>query len=78
MHLHRAAKFAEFLFSETFRGARTPDSPLSLYEGWSGEELVVVVVVVVVVVPPSPGTACFLLDLINPDQASFPFSEVFL
>lgn len=59
MHLHRAAKFAEFLFSETFRGARTPDSPLSLYEGWSG-------------------TACFLLDLINPDQASFPFSEVFL
>jgi len=59
MYLHRAAKFAEFLFSETFRGARTPDSPLSLYEGWAG-------------------TACFLVDLLNPDQASFPFSEVFL
>ena len=36
MYLNRAFKYAEFLFSDTFRSARTPDSPLSLYEGWSG------------------------------------------
>ena len=37
MYLNRAFKYAEFLFSDTFRSARTPDSPLSLYEGWSGD-----------------------------------------
>ena len=25
----------------------------------------------------SPGTVCFLADLLHPDQAAFPFSEVF-
>ena len=53
----RAEKFGEFLFSEEFRGARTPDCPFSLYEGWAG-------------------TACFLADITNPQQAAFPFSDV--
>ncbi|KAL5009684.1 hypothetical protein ScPMuIL_011989 [Solemya velum] len=36
-HLHRALRFAEFLFTPEFQEtARTPDSPLSLYEGWAG------------------------------------------
>ncbi|ESO94854.1 hypothetical protein LOTGIDRAFT_215378 [Lottia gigantea] len=36
-YLHRAVKFAEFLSSSEFQsGARTPDSPSSLYEGWAG------------------------------------------
>lgn len=36
-HLHRALQFAEFIFSPEFkRGARTPDSPYSLYEGLAG------------------------------------------
>lgn len=36
-HLHRALKFAEFLLSDEFqRGARTPDTPFSLYEGLAG------------------------------------------
>ncbi|XP_041350633.1 lanC-like protein 3 [Gigantopelta aegis] len=36
-HLHRAQQFAEFMFSHEFQsGARTPDSPFSLYEGWAG------------------------------------------
>ena len=36
-HLHRALKFAEFLFSEEFESdARRPDSPYSLYEGLAG------------------------------------------
>lgn len=34
--LYRAEKFGEFLFSEEFREARTPDCPFSLYEGWAG------------------------------------------
>ncbi|EFN56480.1 hypothetical protein CHLNCDRAFT_35227 [Chlorella variabilis] len=34
--LHRALKFAEFMDSEEFTaGARTPDHPLSLFEGWA-------------------------------------------
>ena len=58
-HLYRATKFADFLDTDTFRnGARQPDCPLSLYEGWAG-------------------TLCFLVDLANPKQAHFPFSEVF-
>ncbi|GBN01374.1 LanC-like protein 3 [Araneus ventricosus] len=35
-HLHRALQFANFLTSEEFKQARTPDRPLSLYEGLSG------------------------------------------
>lgn len=36
-HLHRAIKFAEFMFTPEFnKGARTPDSPYSLYEGLAG------------------------------------------
>ncbi|GFR62049.1 LanC-like protein 3 [Elysia marginata] len=36
-YLHRALQFAYFIFSEEFqRGARTPDSPFSLYEGLAG------------------------------------------
>ncbi|XP_062608845.1 lanC-like protein 3 isoform X1 [Saccostrea cucullata] len=36
-HLHRAQQFAEFLFTEEFqRGARVPDTPFSLYEGYAG------------------------------------------
>ena len=36
-HLHRAKQFAEFLYTEEYqRGARTPDSPYSLYEGIAG------------------------------------------
>ncbi|KAK3097799.1 hypothetical protein FSP39_013283 [Pinctada imbricata] len=36
-HLYRAQKFAEFLFMDQFqRGAKVPDSPFSLYEGWAG------------------------------------------
>ena len=58
-HLYRATKFADFLDTDTFKnGARQPDCPLSLYEGWAG-------------------TLCFLLDLSRPDQAHFPFSDVF-
>lgn len=58
-HLYRANCFAEFLTNETFlREARSPDRPLSLYEGISG-------------------TICFLVDLLEPDKASFPFMDVF-
>ena len=36
-HLHRALRFAEFMFTSEFqKGARTPDTPYSLYEGWAG------------------------------------------
>lgn len=58
-HLYRATKFADFLASEEFlRDARTPDRPLSLYEGVAG-------------------TVCFLVDLLQPHKASFPFMDVF-
>jgi len=36
LHLYRATKCAEFLYSPQFQTARTPDCPLSLYEGWAG------------------------------------------
>ena len=37
IYLLKAHCCAKFLLSEEFqRGARNPDSPLSLYEGWSG------------------------------------------
>ncbi len=36
-HFHRALKFAEFIFMQEFQqGAKTPDSPFSLYEGYAG------------------------------------------
>ena len=36
-YLYRAAKFADFLLTDTFKsGARTPDSPFSLFEGLAG------------------------------------------
>ncbi len=36
-HLHRALKFAEFMFTEEFKlRARRPDTPYSLYEGTAG------------------------------------------
>ena len=36
-HLHRALQFAQFMQTEEFKkGARTPDSPYSLYEGLAG------------------------------------------
>jgi len=36
-HLYRAQKFADFMQTEEFQqGARQPDCPLSLYEGWAG------------------------------------------
>ena len=73
MYLNRAFKYAEFLFSDTFRSARTPDSPLSLYEGWSGTLLHLCTRILTRL----PGTVCFLADLLHPDQAAFPFSEVF-
>lgn len=58
-HLYRATKFAEFLKNETFlRESRTPDRPMSLYEGVAG-------------------TVCFLIDLLNPEKAEFPFMDVF-
>lgn len=58
-HLHRAQVFADFMFTPEFmQGARTPDSPYSLYEGLAG-------------------TVCFLSDLLNPQQAAFPFLDVF-
>lgn len=57
-HLHRAVQFANFLFEDEFHSARTPDKPLSLYEGIAG-------------------TVCFLIDLLQPHTASFPFSDVF-
>jgi len=60
LYLTRANCCAKFLFTEEFaKGARYPDCPLSLYEGWSG-------------------TVCFLTDLLDPDSASFPFSDVFI
>lgn len=36
-HLYRAHQFAQFMFAEEFiAGARSPDCPFSLYEGWAG------------------------------------------
>ena len=59
-HLRRSHCCAHFLFTEEFsRGARQPDCPLSLYEGWAG-------------------TVCFLVDILEPDKAAFPFSDVFI
>ena len=75
MYLNRAFKYAEFLFSDTFRSARTPDSPLSLYEGWSGT--LHLYISSPHILTRFPGTVCFLADLLHPDQAAFPFSEVF-
>ncbi|KAG5678731.1 hypothetical protein PVAND_008379 [Polypedilum vanderplanki] len=58
-HLYRASCFADFLTNEIFlREARTPDRPMSLYEGIAG-------------------TICFLIDLLQPENASFPFMDVF-
>lgn len=34
--LHRARQFAEFMFTDEFKAARTPDCPYSLYEGLAG------------------------------------------
>lgn len=59
LYLHRALAFANFLSTDEFKEARTPDSPYSLYEGWAG-------------------TACFLADLLQPEQAEFPFFNVHL
>lgn len=57
-HLYRAMKFAEFLTCEEFlREAKTPDHPLSLYEGIAG-------------------TVMFLVDLLEPEKAAFPFMDV--
>ncbi len=57
--LRRAQACAAFMQTDTFkRGARTPDCPLSLFEGRAG-------------------TAVFLADLANPNEACFPFMEVF-
>lgn len=57
-HLYRASMFANFMFTEEFKhGARVPDTPYSLYEGWAG-------------------TVCFLADLLQPEKAEFPFSNV--
>ena len=36
VYLNRAMRCAEFLYSPEFKRARTPDCPLSLYEGWAG------------------------------------------
>ena len=59
-YLHRAIKFADFLFSDTFHnGARESDHPVSLFEGWSGAVIL-------------------CTDILFPNQASFPFNEVFL
>ena len=58
-YLHRAFKFAEFMFSDQFKSARDPDNPVSLFEGWSG-------------------AVVFCSDILFPNQASFPFTEVFL
>lgn len=58
-YLYRANCFFEFMGTETFQDqARTPDNPLSLYEG-------------------AAGTVCYLADLTHPQQASFPFSDIF-
>jgi hypothetical protein len=58
-HLYRAMKFAGFLTSEDFiNQSRTPDRPLSLFEGIAG-------------------TVCFLIDLLQPEKAEFPFMNVF-
>ena len=35
-HLYRAKQFAKFMFSKEFANARVPDTPYSLFEGWSG------------------------------------------
>ncbi|KAH9382306.1 hypothetical protein HPB48_008838 [Haemaphysalis longicornis] len=34
--LHRARQFAEFMFTDEFKQARTPDCPYSLFEGLAG------------------------------------------
>ncbi|XP_060067725.1 lanC-like protein 3 [Ylistrum balloti] len=42
-YLYRALKFAEFMFTQEFmKGARVPDMPFSLYEGWAGAVLFLV------------------------------------
>lgn len=58
-YLYRAICFYDFMKTDTFRNnARTPDNPLSLYEG-------------------TAGTVCYLADLTCPQQAAFPFSDIF-
>jgi len=57
-YLNRAKQFAEFMFSDKFKEARSPDAPYSLYEGLAG-------------------TACYLVDLMQPDRAAFPFFDIF-
>ena len=58
-HLYRAVKFAQFLESELFvKEARTPNRPMSLYEGIAG-------------------ATCFLIDLLQPEKAEFPFMNIF-
>ncbi|XP_066998534.2 lanC-like protein 3 [Anabrus simplex] len=58
-HLYRALQFADFMNTPEFKqGARTPDSPFSLYEGLAG-------------------TVCYLADVYKPEEAAFPFLDVF-
>ena len=35
-YLFRAKQFAKFMFSKEFKNAKVPDTPYSLFEGWSG------------------------------------------
>jgi lantibiotic modifying enzyme len=58
VYLNKARCFADFMFSEEFQSARTPDAPYSLYEGLAG-------------------AVCFLIDLLDPATAEFPFYTVF-
>ncbi|XP_050101197.1 lanC-like protein 3 homolog [Anopheles aquasalis] len=58
-YLYRAAKFAEFLASNTCSAQLfAPDRPYSLYEGLAG-------------------AVCFLVDVLEPSAAAFPFMDVF-
>jgi len=58
-YLHRAVKFAEFIFSDQFQNIKDLDHPTSLFEGWSAAVI-------------------FCTDILFPNQATFPFNEVFL
>lgn len=78
-HLYRAGKFADFLTSKEFlQEADTPDTPFSLFEG--KRSLVLKSDRCKVMENPfffSSGSVCFLIDLLQPEKASFPFMDVF-
>lgn len=77
-YLYRGMKFAEFLVNKRFLDeSREPDRPYSLYEGKKYFNLNDPAIYRLPFFSGLSGTVCFLLDLLQPEKAEFPFMNVF-